>query len=158
MGEEAVEHKLNKLNNLMEEITEREQKGKGIAAKLSQLERREHLLSESENEFYTRKAATLVKKYKNEIKNLEEQLTASCDSVSRYKRKNTLLTNELIELKGLLHSSKKEDYGGVSRESAMKDLNEARLLLQSMQDAMHQSPERNTYKTTRIADVINVEL
>ena len=155
--EESVDNKLAKLSNMKVDIEEREEKGKGIAAKLSQLERREHLLSESENEFYTRKAATLVKKYKNEINSLEEQLNASCDSVTRYKNKNAALTKELTDLRRTLQSSKEEEFG-MSRETAMKSLNEARSLLRSMQDSMQESSSRKNYKTTRIAEVINVEL
>ena len=99
----------------------------------------------------------MVKKYKNEINSLEEQLNASCDSVTRYKNKNAALTKELTDLKRTLQSSKEEEFG-MSRETAMKSLNEARSLLRSMQDSMQESSSRKNYKTTRIAEVINVEL
>ena len=156
--EEAVSRDLAELNELKNTIVDREKKGNLIAATLSQLERREHLLRESETEFYTKKAAKIVKKYKAEIRSLEKELKASCDSVEVYKKKNLDLKSDLDKLTKQLNSAKRQNKVMISREIAVKGLHEARTLLENMQASMTNKSEVEISKTSRSIDVIEVEL
>ena len=108
---------------------------------MSQLERREHLLKESETEFYTKKAAKLVKKYKAEIQSLERELKASCDSVEVYKKKNSDLKRILMNLRRNCIPQKTQNKNMISREIAVKGLHEARTLLENMQASMTKNSE-----------------
>ena len=155
--EETISRDLAELNELKNTIVDREKKGNLIAATLSQLERREHLLRESETEFYTKKAAKIVKKYKAEIRSLEKELKASCDSVERHKKKFRPEEVILMKLKQL-ESAKHQNKVMISREIAVKGLHEARTLLENMQASMTNKSEVETSKTSRSVDVIEVEL